>query len=112
MVNESVTNLNVELANNILKLKEAQEENIKKGKMAQLGQLTATVAHEIRNPLGAIKTSTQLVERKVKGKNLGLEKSLERINNGVSGAITSLPSCSTLPAPRRCNCGRPMSTRG
>ena len=83
-VNENVTNLNVELANNILQLKEAQAEVIRKGKMAQLGQLTATVAHEIRNPLGAIKTSAQLVERKVKDKNLGLEKTLERINNGVS----------------------------
>ena len=83
-MNESVTNLNVELANNIIKLKEAQDDAVRKGKLAQLGQLTATVAHEIRNPLGAIRTSTQLVERKVKGKDLGLEKSLERINNGVT----------------------------
>src|SRR5262249_7174525 len=66
--NEHVTNLNVELANNILKLKEAQDEIVRKGKLAQLGQLTATVAHEIRNPLGAVRTAAFLVERKLDGK--------------------------------------------
>ena len=80
---DAVTNLNVELANSIIKLKEVQEEGIRKGKLAQLGQLTATVAHEIRNPLGAIRTATYLVERKVKGKDLGIEGQLERITNGI-----------------------------
>ena len=80
---EDVTGLNVELAKRVLELKDAQDQIIKKGKLAQLGQLTATVAHEIRNPLGAIKTSAQLVERKLKGQDLGLEKALGRINNGI-----------------------------
>lgn len=80
---EEVHQLNVDLAKSILELREAQDQIIKKGKLAQLGQLTATVAHEIRNPLGAIKTSAQLVERKIKDKNLGLEKALDRINNGI-----------------------------
>ena len=83
-VNAHATSLNVELLAKMAELKAAQDDIVKKGKLAQLGQLTATVAHEIRNPLGAIKTSTQLVERKVRDKNLGLEKLLERINNGVS----------------------------
>ncbi len=78
-----VTNLNSELANSITKLREVQEEGIRKGKLAQLGQLTATVAHEIRNPLGAIRTATYLVERKIKGKELGIESQLVRITNGI-----------------------------
>ena len=82
-LNDEVTNLNVELANSILRLRDAQDEIVKKGKLAQLGQLIATVAHEIRNPLGAIKTSTQLLERKLKDPSLGLDKALERINKGV-----------------------------
>jgi signal transduction histidine kinase len=81
--NVNVTNLNVELASNIQRLKEAQDEIVRKGKLAQLGQLTATVAHEIRNPLGSVKTALYLVERKVEGKGLALEKQLERINNGI-----------------------------
>jgi signal transduction histidine kinase len=52
--------------------------------MAQLGQLTATVAHEIRNPLGAVRTAAFLVERKTRDKGLGVEPMLQRIGNGVT----------------------------
>lgn len=83
-VNEDVTNLNVALSNNLLRLRDAQDEIVRKGRLAQLGQLTATVAHEIRNPLGAIKTSVQLIARKVKDQGLEIEKPLERINNGIT----------------------------
>lgn len=81
---DTVSDLNVELANSILKLKDAQEEIVKRGKMAQLGQLTATVAHEIRNPLGAVKTAAYVLERMLKGKELGVENHLMRINNGIT----------------------------
>lgn len=81
---KDVTDLNVELGNKIEKLREAQDEIVRKGKLAQLGQLTATVAHEIRNPLGAVRTATFLIERKVKDKGLGLEQQLKRINNGIT----------------------------
>lgn len=81
---EEVSTLNVELSNSILKLKEAQEEIVKKGKLAQLGQLTATVAHEIRNPLGAVKTAAYVLERVLKDKELGIETHLARINSGIS----------------------------
>jgi PAS domain S-box-containing protein len=82
-INEQVVTLNKELAAKMKELRSAQDEVIRKGKMAQLGQLTATVAHEIRNPLGAIRTSAFLLERKLRGKELGIESQLERINNGV-----------------------------
>lgn len=59
-------------------------EMVKKGKLAQLGQLTATVAHEIRNPLGAVKTAAFLIERKTRDKNLGIENPLQRVNNGIA----------------------------
>ena len=83
-INEEVIRLNAGLARNIDMLREAQDESVRKGKMAQLGQLTATVAHELRNPLGAVRTSAFLLERKVKGKGLGVEQQLDRINNGVT----------------------------
>ncbi len=38
-------------------LKEAQAELIRKERLSALGQLTATVAHEIRNPLGTVRTA-------------------------------------------------------
>ncbi len=83
-VNDEISRLNRELANNMKKLSEAQDEIVKRGRMAQLGQLTATVAHEIRNPLGAVRTAAFLLERKLKDKNLGVEQQFARISNGIT----------------------------
>jgi signal transduction histidine kinase len=82
-INEEVSRLNRELAANVSKLAEAKDEIVKKGRMEQLGQLTATVAHELRNPLGAVRTSAFLLERKLKDKGLGVESQIERINKGI-----------------------------
>lgn len=83
-VNDEISRLNSELADNMRRLRDAQDENLRQGRMAQLGQLTATVAHEIRNPLGAVRTATFLLERKLKGKELGLEAQFQRITNGIT----------------------------
>jgi PAS domain S-box-containing protein len=82
-VNDQVTRLNLELSDNIKKLKATQEEMVKAGRMAQLGQLTTTVAHELRNPLAAVRTSAFVLDRKIKGKGMGVEQQLQRIDNGV-----------------------------
>ena len=82
-VNNEMGALNRQLNENITKLREAQDDALRKGKMAQLGNLTATVAHELRNPLSTVRTSTYLLARKVKDKGLGVEPQLQRINNGV-----------------------------
>jgi signal transduction histidine kinase len=82
-VNDHVTRLNLELSDNIKKLKATQDEMVKAGRMAQLGQLTATVAHELRNPLAAVRTSAFVLDRKIKGKGMGVEQQLQRIDNGV-----------------------------
>ena len=75
--------LSAELAQKLVELQAAQDDIVRRGKMAQLGQLTATVAHELRNPLGAVRTSAFLLDRKLKGKGLGIEAQLERIDKGV-----------------------------
>jgi signal transduction histidine kinase len=82
-INEEVSRLNRELATNVAKLAEAKDELIKKGRLEQLGQLTATVAHELRNPLGAVRTSAFLLERKLSGKGLNVESQIDRINKGI-----------------------------
>jgi signal transduction histidine kinase len=82
-VNEDISRLNDELASNMRSLEKMQHELLKKGRMEQLGQLTATVAHELRNPLGAMRTSLFLLERKVKDKGLGAEPQIDRINKGI-----------------------------
>jgi signal transduction histidine kinase len=84
----NVEKLNVKLAAKVDELRRAHDEIIRKGKLAQLGQLTATVAHEIRNPLGAVRTAAYLVERKIKDRDLGLEPQLARITNGIKRCDT------------------------
>ena len=83
-INDDMVKVNSELANNMQMLKDAQDALVKKGRMEQMGQLTATIAHELRNPLGAVRTSAFLIERKIKGKELGIEPQIARINNGVT----------------------------
>ena len=83
-INSEMAKVNSDLAQNMQMLREAQDALVKKGRMEQMGQLTATIAHELRNPLGAVRTSTFLIERKIKGKELGIEPQILRINNGVS----------------------------
>ena len=83
-VNEDMIKVNTQLAHNMRMLEEAQDQLVKKGRMEQMGQLTATIAHELRNPLGAVRTSAFLIERKLKGKELGVETQMARINNGIT----------------------------
>jgi signal transduction histidine kinase len=83
-INDEVTKLNRELADNVRKLEAAQDEIIRRGKLSQLGQLTATVAHELRNPLATVRTSVFLVERKIQDKVAGLDAQFRRIENGIT----------------------------
>ena len=72
--------------------------------MEQLAQLTATVAHELRNPLGAVRTSTFLLERKLKGKGLGVDAQIERINHGVIRCDAIITQLLDFSRSRQLNC--------
>ncbi|NNE24203.1 MAG: DUF3365 domain-containing protein [Rhizobiales bacterium] len=101
--NGELANLNVALEDRLKELHEAQDQLIKKGKLAQIGQLTATVAHEIRNPLGAVRTSAFIIERKTKDLDIGVEKPLERVKHGVARCdkiITELLDFTRMHAPQ------------
>lgn len=72
----------LETANQELRV--AQEELVKREKFAILGQLTATVSHELRNPLGVIRSSNFYLQRKHKGQDSKAEKHFKRIEEQVS----------------------------
>jgi signal transduction histidine kinase len=83
-LNNDIWRLNNDLAEKIKLLTQAQEDIVEKGKMAQLGNLVATVAHELRNPLGGVRTTTFLLRRKLKDSPIDVAAQLDRIEVGVS----------------------------
>ena len=84
LVNDDITRLNLNLAEKMRQLRDAHDEIIKKGKLAQMGQLVATVAHELRNPLSAVRTSAYLLKRKLSGHSVNVDTQLQRIDNSVA----------------------------
>ena len=60
-----------------------QEELLRKERLATLGQLTATVSHELRNPLGTIRTTVSTIGDKIREKGLGMERPLRRIERNI-----------------------------
>lgn len=65
-------------------LEETQEKLVKKEKLATLGQLTATVSHELRNPLGVIRSSNFYLQRKVRLPDEKIKKHFNRIDEQIS----------------------------
>ena len=57
------------LAETNRKLQQAQEEARRSERLAALGQMSAGLAHEIRNPLGVIKGSAEMLQQKLEGSN-------------------------------------------
>lgn len=72
----------LEAANKELRV--AQEELVKRERLSVLGQLTATVSHELRNPLGVIRSSNYFLRRKIKGQDPKTEKHFKRIDEQIS----------------------------
>lgn len=58
-----------ELARANRDLKEAEAQVRRADRLAALGQLTAGLAHELRNPMGTMKTSAELLARNVSAEN-------------------------------------------
>jgi len=65
-------------------LKAAQQELIKSEKLSVLGQLTATVSHELRNPLGVIRSSNFYLQRHIGDKDDKVPKHFKRIDEQVT----------------------------
>lgn len=64
-------------------LKALQDELLKKERLAALGHLTATVSHEIRNPLGTIRNSIHVLGEQLRGQVPGVDALFDRIDRNI-----------------------------
>lgn len=74
-------------------LRSAEEELIRKERLAAIGQVTATVSHELRNPLGAIRSGIDAVKTLSSGGNGQLQRAInvvDRSMNRCENIITEL----------------------
>jgi Na+/proline symporter/signal transduction histidine kinase len=65
------------------KLESAQNELIKREKLSVLGRLTAVVSHELRNPLGVIRSSAFYLNRRLSDGDEKMKKHINRIEEQV-----------------------------
>jgi DNA-binding LacI/PurR family transcriptional regulator/signal transduction histidine kinase len=83
-------------------LQQAQENLVRQEKLAVLGQLAATVSHELRNPLATLRVSATDLDRKVRSRGLGAERPLDRIQRNISrcdNIISELLDYARMPEP-------------
>lgn len=64
-LNEQLVDKSNALHKSLLKLEATEETLRRKDRLAALGELSAGLAHEIRNPLGVISSSAQLLQRQL-----------------------------------------------
>ena len=60
-----------------------RSQSFKKEKLSVIGQLSSNIAHDIRNPLGAIKNSGVIIDKENKNSNEIISRELNRINISV-----------------------------
>jgi signal transduction histidine kinase len=59
-------------------------EHLQQERLSALGQLTATVAHELRNPLSAIRNTVYTFKELAASKSLNLDRPIERVERSIA----------------------------
>jgi len=72
-----LTELHDELAESLMRLQESEEQLIQAEKLSSLGQMAASIAHEINNPLAGVLVYTQLIAKKLAQDTLSKDVALD-----------------------------------
>src|SRR5205823_5901082 len=65
---------------------QAQERLMESTRLATIGEMAATIAHELRNPLNVLQTNRHLLQRTVGGTSARTDASLERMAEYIGRA--------------------------
>ena len=76
-------------------LKAAQFQLLQSEKLASIGKLSATIAHEINNPLSGILTYTKLIEKRISRDNLPPQE-IQKIKKWLLTMIKETERCSSI----------------
>jgi two-component system sensor histidine kinase AtoS len=85
-------------------LRETTAHLIQRERLAALGELAAAIAHEVRNPLAALKTSLQVLARRLTGNEAGefgadVQKEVDRLNALVASILDYARPAPAKPVP-------------
>lgn len=83
LLTQELLDKNLELRKKLVELNETQEKLIRTEKLAVVGQLTASIGHELRNPLSRIKTAAALLRNEIKETNSESDELLKIVDNEV-----------------------------
>jgi len=94
-IKELIRTLEEKVEERTAELKRAQYQLLQSEKLASIGKLAATIAHEINNPLNGILTYTKLIERKLAQDSVKREE-LERFRSYLSIMERETERCSNI----------------
>lgn len=81
------------------RLREQQQRVVEAEAMAIVGEISAAVAHSIRNPLGSIRSSAEL-QREIGGDPDGTQAGIMRDVDRIEGLVRSMLAYAAAPPPR------------
>ncbi len=76
-------------------LKAAQFQLLQSEKLASIGKLSATIAHEINNPLNGILTYTKLIERRLTNDNF-VPDEIPKLSSYLAVMVREIQRCSSI----------------
>jgi two-component system, NtrC family, sensor kinase len=94
-IKELVRTLEDKVEERTSELKSAQFQLLQSEKLASIGKLSATIAHEINNPLNGILTYTKLIERKLNSENFAPEE-IPKLSSYLTVMAREIQRCSGI----------------
>jgi PAS domain S-box-containing protein len=94
----------VTIARDITERKQMQERLLTSERLATLGQVSGSISHELRNPLGVVDSSVYYLKTKLKDADEKVQEHLDRIKSSVASAtaiIESLLNLTRMKEPQR-----------